>query len=205
MIIIATKNLHKLEEYKKIIPSDINIKCINDFDLRIDIDENGNTLLENAFIKANIVYNALLNKNLINKKDIVISDDTGIFINYLENGPGVFSARFLNPLPQIEKNRIIVDLLKEVKEINDRKAYFKTIIFLISDNVYKAFEGRVDGYISDKISGDHGFGYDSIFIPSQYINEKLTYADINEDKNKISHRYKATEKLLKYINERSER
>lgn len=204
MIIIATKNLHKLEEYKKILPSDVIVKCINDFGLKIDIDENGNTLLENAFIKANRVYDTLINKNLINKNDIVISDDTGIFINYLENGPGVFSARFLNPLSQIEKNKIIVDLLKEVKDINDRKAYFKTIIFLISDNVCKAFEGRVDGYISDKISGDHGFGYDSIFIPSEYINEKLTYADI-EDKNKISHRYKAIEKLLKYLYERSER
>ena len=199
MIIIATNNTHKLDEYKNIIGNHIPIKCIKDYNINIYPDETGHTLVENAFLKAKITYDELINKNLINKNDIVVADDTGLFINYLDNSPGIYSARFLEPLCQEEKNKIIVDMMKNALDIEERKAYFKTIIFLVSDNTYKVFEGKVDGYISKKISGNAGFGYDSIFIPKKYIIENLTYADIGEIKNEISHRRLAINNLLKFL------
>ena len=199
MLIIATNNNHKLDEYKKILGNNISIKCIKDFNIDIDPKEDGNSLIENAFIKAKCTYDELLSKGLIDKNDFVVADDTGLFIEYLDNAPGIYSARFLSPLKQSEKNRIIVNIMKDVVELDKRKAYFKTIIFLISDNINKAFEGRVLGYISDKISGNEGFGYDSIFIPESFIKDKKTYADIGNIKNEISHRRLAINNLLKFL------
>ena len=199
MIIIATNNNHKLDEYKSILGNSLNIKSIQDFDLEIEPEENGHTLVENAFIKAKVTYDELLRKKLIDENDYVVADDTGLYIQFLDNSPGIYSARFLSPLPQNEKNKIIVDMMKSAKELSERKAYFKTIIFLVSKNVYKAFEGRVDGYISYEISGVEGFGYDSIFIPNKYLSDKKTYADIGKEKNDISHRRHAINYLLKFL------
>ena len=199
MIIIATNNNHKLDEYKKILGNSINIKCMSDFEVQIEPEENGHSLVENAFIKAKTIYDELLNKKLIDKNDMVVADDTGLFIKHLDYAPGIYSARFLDLLCQEEKNKVIVDMMKGVSDIEDRKAYFKTIIFLVSDDINKAFEGKVDGYISDKVSGNKGFGYDSIFIPKIYIKDKKTYADIGNEKNEISHRRLAINSLLKFL------
>ena len=199
MIIIATNNNHKLKEFKSILGDGFSIKCTKDYDVNIDPKEDGNSLLENAFIKAKTTYDELLNKKLIDKNDYVIADDTGLFIKYLDNAPGIYSARFLNPLKQEEKNKIIVNIMKDTKEIEERAAYFKTIIFLVSNNINIAFEGKVDGYISEKVSGNQGFGYDSIFIPKKYILDNKTYADIGEEKNEISHRRIAINNLCKFL------
>ena len=199
MIIIATNNNHKLNEYKKILGKKISIKCTKDYNINIDPKEDGHSLLENAFIKAKVTYDELLKNELIDKDDYVIADDTGLFIKYLDNAPGIYSARFLNPLKQDEKNRIILDIMKDVKEIDEREAFFKTIVFLVSNNTNIAFEGKVDGYISEKVSGNQGFGYDSIFIPKKHILDKKTYADIGEEKNEISHRRIAINNLCKFL------
>ena len=79
-------------------------------------------------------------------------------------------------------------MMKNAKKLEEREAYFKTVIFIVSKDINKAFEGRVDGYISEIISGKDGFGYDNIFIPKSFINDKKTYADIGLSKNEISHR-----------------
>ena len=84
MIIIATNNNHKLDEYKKILGNSINIKCMSDFEVQIEPEENGHSLVENAFIKAKTIYDELLNKKLIDKNDMVVADDTGLFIKHLE-------------------------------------------------------------------------------------------------------------------------
>lgn len=199
MIVIATNNKHKLQEYQEILNLKVDIKCINDFNIKIEPCENGHTLVENAFIKAKYTYYELLNRNLIKKNDCVVADDTGLFVDFLDNGPGIYSARFLHPLNQEDKNKIIVDMMKDVNNVEDRKAYFKTIIFIYSDNINKAFEGRVDGYISESVSGNSGFGYDNIFIPSKYKYEKKTYADLGDEKNEISHRRLAINKMLKFM------
>ena len=199
MIIIATNNNHKLNEYEKILGDKISIKCTKDYNVNIDPNEDGHSLLENAFIKAKVTYDELLKKEFINKNDYVIADDTGLFIKNLDNAPGIYSARFLNPLKQDEKNKIIVDMMKDIKNIEERQAYFKTIIFLVSNSINIAFEGKVDGYISEKVSGNRGFGYDSIFIPKKYILDNKTYADIGEEKNEISHRRIAINNLCKFL------
>ena len=199
MIVIATNNEHKLNEYKEILDNNVDIKCINDFNIKIEPCESGHTLVENAFIKAKYTYDELLKRNFIKRNDYVVADDTGLFINFLDNGPGIYSARFLHPLNQEDKNRIIVDMMKGINNIEARKAYFKTIIFVYSDSISKAFEGKVDGYISDSISGNGGFGYDNIFIPIKYKDTKKTYADIGDEKNDISHRRLAINKMLKFM------
>ena len=82
---------------------------------------------------------------------------------------------------------------------SSNESLFKTIIFVYSDSISKAFEGKVDGYISDSISGNGGFGYDNIFIPIKYKDTKKTYADIGDEKNDISHRRLAINKMLKFM------
>lgn len=188
-IVLASNNKHKISEFKEIL-NDYEILSLNDIGFTDEIIEDGNSFLENAFIKTDAVSVFLKNKGL---DYIVIADDSGLCCDSLDGAPGIYSARYANDAHNDQANRD--KLLKELSG-KDRSAYFICVIAVLYPNgVKKSFEGRVDGYITEEEIGDKSFGYDCIF----YSNElNKTFGEANElEKNNVSHRGRAIEKMLK--------
>ena len=188
-IVLASNNKHKISEFKEIL-NDYEILSLNDIGFTDEIIEDGNSFLENAFIKTDAVSVFLKNKGL---DYIVIADDSGLCCDSLDGAPGIYSARYAGDGHNDQANRD--KLLKELSE-KDRSAYFICVIAVLYPNgVKKSFEGRVDGYITEEEIGDKSFGYDCIF----YSNElNKTFGEANDlEKNNVSHRGRAIEKMLK--------
>ncbi|NBK97510.1 MAG: RdgB/HAM1 family non-canonical purine NTP pyrophosphatase [Erysipelotrichia bacterium] len=186
-ILIATKNKHKVEEFKAMLtPLQYEVISLLNIDRDFAIEETGTTFEENAYIKAKAIYDALHME--------VISDDSGICINHLNGAPGVYSARFLGEDTSYEyKNNYI---LKELKEAQDRGAqYVCSICHFKKDGTHEIFTGKCEGEIAYEPLGSHGFGYDPIFY---YPPFKTTLANVSEaEKNSISHRAIALKMLMK--------
>lgn len=184
-IVLSTNNVNKVIEIEKILSSDsINILSKKDIGLEnLDVEENKNTLEENATLKAEAIKEKT--------KFGVLADDTGLFVNALNLEPGVHSARYSGDHDDA-KNR--EKLLEKLKGKEDRSAYFKTsIIYIDEENKKHVFEGICDGRISEEMKGKRDFGYDCLFIPEGYDK---TFGEMSsEEKNKISHRAKALAKL----------
>ena len=206
-IVFATNNQHKLEEIRQILGSKFEVLSLNDIGCHEDIPETGQTLEENALIKAQYVYD----KYHLS----CFADDTGLEVEALDGAPGVYSARYaslehLDNLEHLEHNSEanMARLLRELANNNNRKARFRTVIALIekkdvcpcgctSIKVVHKFEGIVNGEITQKKSGAEGFGYDPIFRPDGYDK---TFAELGTDiKNQISHRARASQKLAEYL------
>lgn len=189
-LVFASNNAHKLEEVKAIlVPSHVEIKSLNDIAFYEDIEETGLTFHENAAIKVNAIYKA--------KGIDCFADDSGLEVEALNNQPGVFSARYSGEHGNHEANN--QKLLRELEGKSNRKACFKTVIALMLDGKIQYFEGRVDGVIAEELSGNKGFGYDPLFIPDGYDR---TFADMPaEIKNSISHRKRALEAMLVFLNQ----
>ena len=186
-IVFATHNSHKLEEIRDILGVEYDVLSLNDINCLEDIAETGNTLEENALLKAKYVkekygYDCF-------------ADDTGLEIYALNNAPGVYSARYAGESKDSLAN--MQKVLKELKAKQDRRAQFRTVISLIlGDNIYQ-FEGKIEGRIIDAGRGNTGFGYDPVFVPEGY-NE--TFAELGpEIKNEISHRSQAVNKLKAFL------
>ena len=186
-LLFATSNKNKILEIKKVLPKEFNIKSLDDIGFCEEIPENENTIEGNAIFKANYIYK----KYNLN----VFADDTGLEVDSLNGKPGVHSARYAG----ISKNSTdnINKLLKKLKNKKNRKARFKTIIALILNSKIHTFEGVVEGIITKKPKGENGFGYDPVFIPSGYTK---TFGELSlEEKNSISHRSLAMNKLIDFI------
>lgn len=202
-LIFATNNKNKLREIKGILGEKYKdfIFSLEDLDIKVNPEENGKDFKENADIKSKAVYEELKKQNKLKSDDYIISDDTGLCINYLDGAPGLMSARFMGKdTSQLKKNEKIIELMKDAKE-SERDAHFITVISVIEvkalDESPKmlSFEGRIDGRIATKIEGITGFGYDPIFA----VNG-ITYSDLGEArKNAISHRARALEAFLPYL------
>ena len=165
---------------------------MSDFNLDIDIVENGSTFEENAMIKAKAVYNALHDESLT-----VIADDSGLCVDYLNGAPGIFSARYSGGGDK-ENNLKLLDELKDVPD-NQRNAHFSCVIALVNKNGSKTFEGICNGIIAHEEIGDNKFGYDPIFI---YPDANCTFGEMPAiEKNKVSHRANAVAKLKEYLKE----
>ena len=189
-LIIATHNENKVLEFKKKLSSKYLLKSLHDLNFKDSIPENENSIKKNAIFKSKFVHNIF--------KSNVFSDDTGLEIESLDNEPGVNSARYSGEKKDSLKNIELV--LKKMKGVLNRKARFRTTISLIIDNKNYCFEGIVNGTIIDTPKGDMGFGYDPIFVAN---NMKKTFAEITmSEKNKISHRAIATNKLIDFLNEK---
>jgi XTP/dITP diphosphohydrolase len=187
-IVFATHNNHKLHELVKLMPDNIKLLSLHDIGQYDEIPEDGDTLNHNASLKAWHVYNKY-GKNCF-------ADDTGLEVEALNNEPGVYSARYAGEEKDASKN--MAKLLQNLNGHSNRKARFRTIISLIVDGTEHQFEGCVEGSITLNTSGNKGFGYDPIFLPDGYDK---TFAQLSlDEKNKISHRAKAVEKLLNYLN-----
>lgn len=186
-LVFATNNEHKLYEIKQLLDESIELLSLNDIDCKDDIPENQDTLEGNASEKSFYIYN----KYGVN----CFADDTGLEIEALNGEPGVYSARYAGEQRSAENNMNLV--LDKLSIINNRKARFRTVISLVINGRETQFEGIVDGHILKEKRGKTGFGYDPIFQPDE---SNLSFAEMSlEEKNKISHRGRAVQKLVEYL------
>lgn len=190
-VVLASYNKHKAKEIQDVLRGKIRILTLDEIGYNGKIKEDGETLLENAKIKAKKIREKVKDK-------IIIADDTGLEVDYLGKAPGVYSARFAGEkCSYSDNNKKLLKLLKEVK-FSERKATFRTVIYIIFPDGKETYvEGRVSGFITEKEIGKNGFGYDPVFY---YPPLKKTFAQLSlKEKNKISHRSKAIKKALKVI------
>lgn len=189
-IIFATSNEGKMSEIRAIL-KDLNIELLSlkEMGLNPDIDENGETFEENAIIKAKTVMEMT--------GEIVLADDSGIEIDYLNKAPGVYSARYLGEdTPYLVKNQYILERLENAT-LEERSARFVcAIACAIPGEEIITRRATIEGYISKQISGTNGFGYDPIFYVPSY--QCTTGEMLPEQKNEISHRGKAL-RLIKEV------
>jgi len=186
-IVFATNNQNKLNEIQQMLGNEFNLLSLADVGISGDIPEDYFTLEENALQKAQIIYQQT-GKNCF-------ADDTGLEIEALNGEPGVLSARYAGNEKSAEKN--MQKVLRALQGVQSRKAKFRTIIALIYQGKEYLFEGIVKGKILPVKKGSEGFGYDPIFSPDGW-EESFAQMDLNM-KNKISHRAKATTKLVNFL------
>ena len=192
-LVFATNNAHKLEEVEALLrqtkhDSHIKLLSLDDINCHDDIEETGTTFRENASIKSHYIYN----KYHVS----CFGDDSGLEIDALNGEPGVYSARYAGEHGNHAANNAKV--LKNLAGKENRKARFLTVISLMWNGEEHFFEGSVEGTIRPEISGTAGFGYDPLFQPDGY---EVTFAEMSlAQKNKISHRAIAVEKLVEFLN-----
>ena len=187
-IVFATNNQNKLIEVRKILGNQFKVLSLEDIGCHDDIPEKGQTLEDNALIKAQYIYN---------KYNVdCFADDTGLEVDALGGAPGVYSARYAGG-PGHDSNANMTKLLHELENNNNRRARFRTVIALIINGKTKTFDGIVNGEIITQRRGGEGFGYDPIFQPEGH---NKTFAEMGADvKNQISHRARAVQKLAEYL------
>lgn len=188
-LVLASNNKNKIREFREIF-KDREILSLNDIGYFDEIEETGETFLENALIKASSISKYLKSNNIFCD---VIADDSGLCVESLNGEPGVYSARYAGIHGDDTKNR--QKLLNELKDKENRKAYFVCNIVLYKpDDNYINVEGRTYGTIADEERGSKTFGYDCLFL-SDDLHKTFGEATSLE-KNKVSHRARALEKLL---------
>ncbi|MBA4313314.1 MAG: non-canonical purine NTP pyrophosphatase, RdgB/HAM1 family [Chlorobiaceae bacterium] len=189
-IIFASNNPGKFKEVKSLIADfPVNLESLIGRNDLPDIIEDGSTLEENALKKARIIYNST--------KSPTISDDTGLEVYYLNMAPGVISARYAGENVSYADNN--KKLLKELEGVPDeqRGARFRCVAVFTDGNIERSFEGICGGKIIHATRGAEGFGYDPLFVPDGF---QETYAELTlAEKNKISHRAIAFQKLIKFL------
>ena len=188
-LVFASNNQNKIKEIQQLLPASIEILSLEAIGCHEEIPETAATIEGNAILKANYVtqkygYDCF-------------ADDTGLEVAALNGEPGVYSARYAGEQRSAEDNMNL--LLDNLADKTNRTAQFKTVIALNLNGKQELFTGIAKGKITTEKSGNQGFGYDPIFQPEGY---QETFADIAlETKNKISHRGKATQLLISYLNE----
>ena len=186
-IVFATNNKNKIREVREILDNQIEILSLEEIDCHEDIPETSDTIEGNSKQKATYIAD----KYHVD----CFADDTGLEIEALNGAPGVYSARYAGLEKGAGHNRRKV--LDEMKDKENRKARFRTAIYLIRNGKHHLFEGIINGSITYAERGLGGFGYDSIFVPEGYDK---TFAELGDDvKNKISHRAIAIQKLVKFL------
>ena len=188
-IIFATNNKNKVEEIKHLSHQKFEIFTLQEVGIDIDIPEPHDTLEANATEKSTTIY------KLTN--EAVFSEDTGLEVEALNGAPGVKSARYAGEERNMQDN--IDKLLAELKDKPTRAAQFRTVVSLIIGGKEYQFEGICKGHITHEMDGTNGFGYDPVFIP-EGSNNTFANMDIAE-KNKFSHRKKAVQQLIDFLNE----
>lgn len=182
-IIFATGNEGKVREVQAIMADmDVEVLSLKQAGISVDIEENGTTFEENAIIKA---------REIAKLTDaVVLADDSGLEIDYLNKEPGIYSARYLGEdTPYTEKNRIILERMDGVEREKRTARFICAMAAVFPDGSVITTYGTIEGRIAYEIKGENGFGYDPIFYLPEY---GMTSAEISsEEKNKISHRGKA--------------
>lgn len=185
-ILIATHNTHKKEEFQQILGERFQVTSLTDYNIHDEIVEDGESFHANALIKAQYCFDKTGKASL--------GDDSGLVVEALDGRPGIYSARYAGD-HDFAKN--MAKVLEELKGEENRKAYFVTVMCLVDEKGINYFEGRVYGNLTREVRGEKGFGYDPIFIADHH---EITFAEMKpEDKNKISHRKKAIEQFLEFM------
>lgn len=186
-LIFATHNCNKAKEIQTIMPQGVHVLSLDDIGSEEDIPETGETLEENALIKARYVWE----KFGMN----CFADDTGLLVDALEGEPGVYSARYAGPQKDAKDNMNL--LLSKLDQKENRTARFKTAMALILHGDEHVFIGTVEGRITHEKRGSEGFGYDPIF---EHEGQQKTFAEMSlEEKNTMSHRARALEKMILFL------
>lgn len=190
IVVLATRNIHKLEEIKDILKDvPVEIRSLQDFPEVPEIEETGHTFEENALIKAETVFNLT--------GHWAVGDDSGLEVDALKGAPGIYSARYAGPTKSYEANNI--KLLEELSGLpaSQRKAQFRCAAAIVGPDTRKVVHGILRGMITFEPRGSAGFGYDPLFIPEGY---EQTLAELGEEiKNKISHRARAFQQVGEFL------
>lgn len=190
-IVVATQNQGKVREIKEILEGlPVQVQTMGEVGIDIEIDETGTTFEENAVIKAEAI------SKLVDA--LVIADDSGLEIDYLNKEPGVYSARYLGKdTPYEEKNQIIIERLNNVPKAQRTARYVCAMAICEKGETVFVTRSTVEGYIGDHPEGSNGFGYDPIFFVEE-LGTSIANISI-EEKNKMSHRAKALYKVMEHI------
>ena len=193
-IIFATMNAHKMVEIREIL-SDLPYEVVSmgEVGIEVDVVEDGLTFEENAIKKA-------VEISALTKGDIVLADDSGLSVDFMNGEPGIYSARYLGrETPYLQKNQIILDKLKGVPEEKRKARFVCSVAVAFIDGTTKVVKETIEGIIGYEQKGENGFGYDPIFFVPEY---NMTTAQMKpEQKNKISHRGKAIKKIIQVLEE----
>lgn len=187
-LIFATNNPHKVDEIRAVLDNRLSIMTLREAGIEKDIPEPYDTLEANASVKSRTIFELT--------GISCFSEDTGLEVECLGGEPGVKSARYAGENRSFEAN--IEKLLAKLGGQTNRKARFRTVISLLIDGKEHLFEGICNGQITMEKRGKQGFGYDPVFIPD---GDMRTFAEMSlDEKNRYSHRKKATEKLVAFLN-----
>ena len=186
---LATQNQHKIEEIKDLLGDLFDIHTVFELGVSVEIPETGNTLQENSMQKAAYIAEHF--------QVTCLSDDSGLEVNALGGRPGVYSARYAGEPKDDAAN--VQKLLGELEGISDRSARFVTVLTFHHQGQYDCFEGEIQGQIASSPRGEHGFGYDPVFLP---VGFDRTFAEMTmEEKNQMAHRARAMQKFKSFIDE----
>lgn len=192
-LIIASNNAGKLREFKKLLePFGFEVQSMREAGFTGEIVEDGETFEENAHIKARAIFEQM--------KVPTIADDSGLVIDFLNGAPGVYSARYAGEGASDEERcqKVLEEMHGVPRELREAR-FVCSIYFIYDEDDEYSVNGTVEGYIGDEPLGNNGFGYDPIFM----LDDDESMATIGEDeKNKISHRAKAFEKLAEILKEK---
>lgn len=184
-IVFASNNLKKTEEIRTLLPQ-YRVLNLADIGCDVDIPETGSSFAENATLKSNYVFQ--------HYGLDCFADDSGLEVKALNWEPGIYSARYSGTRGDVVNMNY---LLQKMNGISDRTAQFKTVISFVQGGEVLLFEGLIKGNLLQEPRGEGGFGYDPIFVPLGYDQ---TFAEMSlEEKNKISHRALAMQKLIQYL------
>ena len=186
-LVVASNNKHKIEEMNSLLGSSFLLKGLSDIGCYEELEETQDTLEGNALQKAAYVFT--------HYHLPCFADDTGLHVDALNGEPGIYSARYAGPQRNSDDN--IKLLLQKLKGSENRQAQFRTIIALVESSGVNYFEGILMGEIIHEKRGNQGFGYDPVFQPLGF-DKTLAEMSMNE-KNKISHRALAVNKLIDYL------
>lgn len=188
-ICLATNNAHKVQELQQMLGGTFTIKTLAEIGFTEEIEETETTFQGNSRLKARHIYDKY--------GMTTIADDSGLEVEALNGEPGIYSARYAGEHGNHAKNN--AKLLAELTGKTNRNAQFRSVITLIHDNNETQFEGIVKGKINEELSGTDGFGYDPLFTPEGFDR---TFAEMTmEEKNPISHRGLAVQKLVEHLQE----
>lgn len=196
-IIFATGNQNKMKEIKMIL-SDLGMEILSmkEAGIDVDVEENGTTFEENALIKARAIAERL-------PSDIILADDSGLEIDYLNKEPGIYSARYAGKDTSYDiKNQMLIDRLEGVPDEKRTARFVCAIAAVFPDGTEEVVCEAMEGRIGYKIAGANGFGYDPIFFLPEF---GMTSAEItSEQKNEVSHRGKALRSMRKVMEKKYE-
>lgn len=186
---LATQNQHKIEEIKDLLGDLFDVHTVFELGVSVEIPETGNTLQENSMQKAAYIAEHF--------QVTCLSDDSGLEVNALGGRPGVYSARYAGDPKDDAAN--VRKLLGELEGVSDRSARFVTVLTFHHQGQYFSFEGGIQGQIASSPQGEHGFGYDPVFLP---VGFDRTFAEMTmEEKNQMAHRARAMQKFKSFIDE----